>query len=82
MLASKIVLLLVQNEERVCETRSGPILITSWSCEKRYQVLPAYTCSHSKKPKTNTTNVYIVCIVIRFFFFRLVKFRQKNIRVK
>ena len=81
MLASKIVLLLVQNEERVCETRSGPILITSWSCEKRYQVLPTYTCSHSKKPKTNKANVYIVCIVIRFFF-RLVKFRQKNIRVK
>ena len=36
MLASKIVLLLVQNEERVCEMRSALTLITSWSCEKRY----------------------------------------------
>ena len=25
-----------------CSKNSGPILITSWSCEKRYQTLPTY----------------------------------------
>ena len=47
-----------------CSKNSGPILITSWSCEKRYQALPAYTssCSGARKPgnealfKAKTTN--------------------------
>ena len=28
-----------------CSKKSGPILMTSWSREKRYQALPAYTSS-------------------------------------
>ena len=34
-----------------CSKNSGPISITSCSCEKRYQALPVYTYSRSGEPE-------------------------------